>query len=275
MPELGPPVELTDRVREFVADVDALVPGLLDAVHLTGSGASGDWQHESDIDLVFETSRAVTEVDGRVLMALHAATAVGHSVDGIYLTAAQIASGPDGIRSAPQVVSGDFGMARSDGQLTWVTWLEMRHGPAARVSAGRLGPWTARSPGLESRSDVSERASAASRDNLRSYWLPYASDTGERLAARPDDDDVPAEAVEWLALGAQRLVVTIETGRVVSKSAAAEFAARRWPEYAELLTRVLASRRGEAQQGAARPFTVRDARLAAALALDCVALADC
>lgn len=105
--------------------------------------------------------------------------------------------------------------------------------------------------------------------------MPYASDTAARLAARSDDDTVPAEAIEWLALGAQRLVVTIETGRVVSKSAAAEFAAQRWPEYAELLTRVLASRRGEAQPCAAQPFTVRDARRAAALVLDCAALADC
>ena len=268
MPEAGPPVELTERVHEFVAGVDDLIPGLLDAVHLTGSGASGDWQNDSDIDLVFETSRAVTDADARVLLGLHAATAAGHSVDGIYLTAAQIASGPDDIRSAPQVVSGDFGMARPDGQLTWVTWLEMRHGPAALVSAGRLGSWTAHPPGLEGRSGVSERARAAGRDNLRSYWLPYASDTGERLAARSDDDAVPAEAIEWLALGAQRLVVTIETGRVASKSEAAEFAAERWPEYADLLARVLASRRGDNQ-----PFTVRDARLAVALVLDCVALA--
>ncbi|TFD78979.1 hypothetical protein E3T54_05550 [Cryobacterium sp. Sr8] len=276
MTEPGPPVELTDRAREFVADVDALIPGLLDAVHLTGSGASGDWQHDSDIDLVFETSRFVTVVDAKVLVGLHAATAAaGHCVDGIYLTAGQIASGPDGIRSAPQVVSGDFGMARPDGQLTWVTWLEMLHGSAARVNAGRLGSWSKEERDVDTASAVSERASAASRDNLRSYWMPYASDTAARLAARSDDDTVPAEAIEWLALGAQRLVVTIETGRVVSKSAAAEFAAQRWPEYAELLTRVLASRRGEAQPCAAQPFTVRDARRAAALVLDCAALADC
>lgn len=268
VPELHPPVELTRRVRNFVADVDESIPGLVDAVHLTGSGASGDWQHDSDIDLVFATSRAVTEVDARLLLGLHAATAGGHCVDGIYLTAAQIASGPDDIRAAPQIVSADFGMARSDGQLTWVTWLEMLHGPTARVAAGRLGPWTPRSPGLDSQSDVSERAIAASRENLRAYWLPYASDTAERLAARSDDDAVPAEAIEWLALGAQRLVVTIETGRVVSKSEATEFAAARWPEYAELLMRVLESRRGDNQ-----PFTVRDARLAVALVLDCVAFA--
>lgn len=268
MPEPGPPVELTERVRHFVARVEEPSPGLLVAVHLTGSGAAGDWRHDSDIDLVFETSRAVTDADAAALLGLHASTAGGHCVDGIYLTAAQIASGPDAIRSAPQVVSAEFELHRTDGQLTWVTWLEMRQGQTARVESGRLGPWTARSPGLEGDSDASERARAASRENLRSYWLPYATDTAERLTARSDDEAVPAEAIEWLALGAQRLVVTIETGRAVSKSEAAEFAARRWPEYAELLTRVLASRRGANAQ-----FTVSDARLSVALVLDCVTVA--
>jgi len=253
-------------VREFVASVDQLIPGLLNDVHLTGSGATGDWQHDSDIDLVFETSRAVTDVDGAALLSLHAATAGGHSVDGIYLTAAQIASGPDAIPSAPQVVSGEFGMVRPDGQLTWVTWLEMRQGRTAPVQSGRLGPWSEPGPGRADDSDVRERAGAASWENLRSYWLPYASDTAERLAGRSDHETVPAEAIEWLALGAQRLVVTIETGRAVSKSEAAEFAAGRWPQYAELLGRVLASRLGESQQ-----FTVSDARLSVALIRDCVA----
>jgi len=108
----------------------------------------------------------------------------------------------------------------------------------------------------------------AGRENLRSYWLPYATSTAERLAAKRDDDAVSAEAIEWLALGAQRLVVTMETGRAVSKSEAAGFAARRWPEYADVLTRVLASRRGDT-----RLFTVLDARVSVALVLDCVALA--
>jgi hypothetical protein len=126
-----------------------------------------------------------------------------------------------------------------------------------------------RSPGPGKGSDVPDRAIAASRENLRTYWIPYATDTSERLAARTDDEAVPAEAIEWLALGAQRLVVTMETGRVVSKSEAAEFAAGRWPQYAGLLTRVLASRRGASAQ-----FTVSDARLSVALVRDCVAVAD-
>lgn len=269
VPDPRAPARLTERVREFVAGVDEAIPGLLDAVHLTGSGASGDWQHDSDIDLVFETSRPVGAADTAALLRLHASTATGHCVDGIYLTSAQLAAGPDAVASAPQVVSAEFELDKPGGQLTWVTWLEMRLGPTARVASGRLEPWTAGWASLDPASSLSRRAMEASRDNLRSYWLPYAGNTTERLAGRPDDDAVPAEAIEWLALGAQRLVVTMETAAIVSKSEAARFAARRWPEYAELLTRVLASRRGETRQ-----FTVRDAHLSVALVLACVALAE-
>lgn len=268
MPDSEPPIELTERVADFVAKLDAVAPGLLVSVHLTGSGSAGDWQHDSDIDLLFETTRPLAEIETAPISRLHAATAGGHAVDGVYLTSAEMASGPDVVKSAPQVVGGKFAPEQSGGQLTWVTWLEMLGGHSASAAAGRLGSWSAGAPMTRSGSLIAQRAAEASRANLRSYWLPYAVDALERMASRGGAEPVSGEVVEWIALGAQRLLVTIDTGAVVSKSEAAAYAAHRWPEYEDLLVRVLDSRRGGSQ-----PFTVHDARLAAALVQDCVASA--
>ncbi|MGN7799112.1 aminoglycoside adenylyltransferase domain-containing protein [Leifsonia sp. 22587] len=72
-----------------------------------------------------------------------------------------------------------------------------------------------------------------------------------------------------MALGPIRLVATIETGDVLSKTAAAAFAAERWPEHAELLERVVRDRAGERQE-----FTAADGREALTLLRKCVAVAE-
>jgi hypothetical protein len=79
---------------------------------------------------------------------------------------------------------------------------------------------------------------------------------------------VRSETVRWIALGPIRLVATIETGDVLSKTDAAAFAAERWPEHAALLDRAVRDRAGERQT-----FTVVDARQAVQLLRACVDVA--
>jgi hypothetical protein len=68
----------------------------------------------------------------------------------------------------------------------------------------------------------------------------------------------------WITLGPPRLVATIEQGRILSKTQAGEFAAKKWPEYAELIGRVLTSRAtGDGS------FSRTDARQALALLRRC------
>jgi hypothetical protein len=265
MAESEPPKELTARTAAFLAEVESVAPGLVTACHVTGSGANEDWQPDSDIDLVFVTDRALTDPDAIRLESLHAATSGGHPVDGIYLTAGQVDAGPDDIQLAPQSVGGSFEFRCRGGQLTWVTWLEMAQGFRAPVVSGVLGSWSYGVGSEAEQQECEKRAREACRKNLHSYWLPYVAAVEEQLVGRADDDPVAADVVEWIALGAPRLVVTIETGRVSSKSAAAVEAAKRWPQFSELLTRVVASRAGEPQV-----FTVRDSRLAVALVRHCI-----
>lgn len=269
MPEPEPPQELTSRAAAFLAEVESVAPGLVVACHLIGSGSTGDWQHDSDIDLVFVTQRPLTDPDAIRLGTLHAETSGAHPVDGIYLTAGQVEFGPDDIRFAPQSLGGSFEFRCEGGQLTWVTWLEMAQGFRAPVVSGVLGSWSYGLGGDAEQQYYAKRAAEACRESLRSYWLSQAADAEELLAGRADDDPVPAEAVESMALGAPRLVVTIESGQVASKSAAAVYAANRWPQYAAFLARAAASRQGEPQA-----FTVRDGHLAVALVRDCIAEID-
>jgi len=265
MAESEPPKELTARTAAFLAEVESVVPGLVTACHLTGSGGNGDWQRDSDIDLVFVTDRPLTDPDAIRLEGVHAATAGAHPVDGIYLTPGQVDAGPDDIRLAPQCVGGTFEFRCEGGQLTWVTWLEIAQGFRAPVVSGVLGSWSYGVGTDAEQHDYAQRAREASRKNLHSYWLPHVAAVEEQLIGRADDDPVAADAVEWIALGAPRLVVTIETGRVTSKCAAAVDAADRWPQFSELLKRAVASRTGEPQA-----FTVRDGRLAVALVRHCI-----
>jgi len=76
---------------------------------------------------------------------------------------------------------------------------------------------------------------------------------------------VNAVAVQWIALGPARLVATIERGQILSKTEAARFASRKWPEFEDLLSRAVASRAGENVE-----FTVDDAQRAIALFERCV-----
>lgn len=258
------PVLLHDRVSEFVTLISSAAPGALCSVIVIGSAISGDWwPGTSDIDVVFVVMRAFTADEARAVANLHAETVAGGPVDGVYLTDDQIAAGPTATRSAPQVVGGAFTPDQKGAQLTWITWREIEAGFEAKVTAtGCLTKWRASERRFES-SDCGVRV--FSRQNLHEYWAPFIADATAQLVGRADDSEVSAKMLQWIALGPARVAATIDTGRVLSKSAAGRYAAERWPRYAALLSRAIASR-----AGASEPFTALDARQALTLARECV-----
>lgn len=239
----------------FSAAVDAELPGLLSRVHLTGSAGTDDWRAgRSDVDLVFLLGRELVEGDIRVLRRLHADSTASCTVDGIYLTAGQLATGPDAVTRAPQSVDGVFTVDLPGAQLTWVTWLE--------VEAGRTLDGGAVIPLFP---DTAERAARSSRHNLRDYWLRLGRRAGIQSRFLPRGARVPASSVAWVALGPPRLVMTIEDGVVASKTQAGRFAAQQWPQFASLLGRVI-----EYRATGTGAFTNADAREALALLRACV-----
>lgn len=232
-------------IDDFTVRLERAVPKLLERVVATGSAQTDDWRPDrSDVDVVVVTTRPVTAEDTDALTALHA----GGRVDGLYLTPEQLAAGPDSVTSAPQVVHGRFRFDQPGDQLTWVTWLELEQGGAHPLFA-----------------DTAARAALASRLNLVAYWSRVGRRGMFRARFRRGTSLVPGGAVEWIVLGPPRLVVTIEQGRVVSKSDAGRLAAEQWPEHRELIERVLRFRDGGEER-----FTVRDARGALALLRMCV-----
>jgi hypothetical protein len=253
-------------VHAFAREHRRRLPGLLSALVMTGSATLDDWRPGmSDVDLVLITTRPVSPGDLVTIAELHAATRSGTPIDGVYLTESQLAAGPDTIRAAPQVVAGELTASQRGGELTWVTWREIENGVEATVSDDGAPRWercTRRFP------EASEGARVFSRRNLVEYWAPLGSQAREQLAGRSDADTVDASTVRWIALGPARLVVTVESGAIVSKTEAARFAARRWPAFHDLLSRAAASRAGTDVH-----FSVADARLAIALLERCVSLA--
>ncbi|WP_431220519.1 aminoglycoside adenylyltransferase domain-containing protein [Leifsonia xyli] len=230
---------------------------------VTGSAAAGDWHPGvSDIDVVFVVTRDPVD-DLPALAELHAAS--DPHIDGVYLTESEIARGPDVIETAPQVVEGVLVSQLAGAQLSWLTWRELESGVQGVVDGGDV-IWT---PVSDRHPRAAEGVVEFSRENLRGYWQDVGDGVERELSERPDDGPVRAETVRWVAFGPIRMAATLETGEVLSKTAAASFAAERWPEHADLLDRVVRDRAGERQE-----FTAQDGREAVALLRKCVAAAE-
>ncbi|MGO4536315.1 nucleotidyltransferase domain-containing protein [Leifsonia sp. 2MCAF36] len=261
MSEQLPPA-VADALTQFLLEHRRIAPGLVSRAIVTGSAAAGDWHPGSDIDVVFVVNRDPAD-DLAALAELHAAS--DPHIDGVYLTESEIARGPDVVQTAPQVVEGVLVSALAGAQLSWITWRELESGVQGVIDGGDV-IWT---PVSDRHPQTAEGVVAFSRNNLLDYWQPIGDGFEQELSERPDDGPLRSETIRWVTLGPIRLVATMETGDVLSKTAAAAFAAERWPEHAELLERVVRDRAGDRQV-----FTASDGREALALLRKCVAVAE-
>ncbi len=245
-------------LERFVRDVARRLPDLLAEVHPTGSALTDDWQPaHSDVDAVFVVCRPVTTVDVGQLAEAHLATQGVNCVDGVYLTQDELAVGPDNVGAAPQAVDGVFTPTQAGGQLNWVTWRERSTAPRGVVDDGGVVSW--RDPAGEF-TQFDELAQFC-KLNLLTYWSGVVDQWQAALdTGRLTDDEVDTYSVVWTVLGPARLVVTIETGEVISKTASGQFAGERWPEYSSLIERAMRSRSGHWES-----FDVKDARGVVAL----------
>jgi hypothetical protein len=257
------PSAVAEALSAFLLEQARIAPGLVSRAIVTGSAVAGDWHPGvSDIDVVFVVTRDPADELPK-LAELHAASQP--HIDGVYLTESELAHGPETVQTAPQVVEGVLVSELSGAHLSWITWRELEWGAQAVVDGGDV-IWT---PAADRHPGAAQGAVAFSRENLLDYWQGIGDGLEEELEGRPEDGPIRSETVRWVTLGPIRLVATIETGEVLSKTAAASFAAGRWPEHADLLERAVRDRAGERQS-----FTVRDAREALALLRACVAVAE-
>ena len=141
----------------------------------------------------------------------------------------------------------------ASGAGTPVTWLEMSQSPVGRLAADHAVAWRDQPAGSFHRWD---ELVEFCRGNLASYWAALADSWTDALdSGEVGAGAVPGDVVIWTVLGPSRLVATIETRRVISKTEAGRFVARRWPDYASLAEKCI-----RARAGSAATWTVQDAR---------------
>jgi predicted nucleotidyltransferase len=220
------PVAVLDALREWVGAHDEVAPGVVEGLYVVGSVALGDWTPRSDIDVIavvadpsdpdlFDDLAAANEVvRGRT----------GIAIDGPYVAWGDLVVPPMALQR-PWVLDGEYHVDGESFEINPVTWYTLAtYGVTIRGDApATIGVFL----------DETERR-AFVHENLHTYWRGV----GERLAAgveTSDEQEFGSEVLEWVALGVARMLYTLETGDVASKSAAGTWAAHRFAEFAPVL----------------------------------------
>jgi hypothetical protein len=205
---------IPDQVRESVLalleQLDAALPGPIEAAYLTGSVALDDFQPDiSDIDAVFVTDRLLDEPDFEALSRIHQPSRP--HIDVLYVTADELLSDPAEARG-PHSHEGTFASsgAFAANPVEWRT-LQTRaltiRGPDLTpqdvwFDPGILRAWNAR--------------------NLRDYWVGRL---GWLRGCEPTEAIMRWEyGLQWLVLGVPRLHHTIATLDITSKTGAGRYA---------------------------------------------------
>lgn len=245
------PGEVRSLAAQYLAAVDAALPGFVEGLYVVGSAALGAWQPGvSDVDTLIVTSRAADDTDLAVLAEIHAAMPPRPHFDGAYLHRDSFAARPADRPVVPFVVNGEFRTDEPCGELTPVVWLILhRYGVPIRGRAvADLG--------------IGVDLAGLRRynlDNLRTYWQPLADKVREHVRELDDESAVGGDGVAWIMLGPGRLHYTLAFEDIVSKARCAEYLATTFPSWAVLARRAARWRAGE-KVG----FTVKDLREGAA-----------
>lgn len=224
--------------RAWLALVDGLAPGLVTGLHLRGGVGFGEFvPGTSDVDMVAVLARRPTDADLAALEESHAALGeqgLGTPLDGLHVTAADLAGDPDDCPDAPCVLHGWFEPAgRYD--VSPVGWHELAlHSVSVR---GELPPvWTDHA-----------RLVSFTRAALATDWAGFAAS----LAKFPEE--AAAEAATWHVLGAARLHHLLATGAMTSKSAAGRWGLGSYDERWHAVIREALRVRGAGDDGSIPP----------------------
>jgi len=196
---------------------DREAPGAIEGLYVTGSLALGDWQTgRSDIDVVAVLAEPPdSEVTGQLAtaMAMTAEQILPLRLDGPYVSWGDLVV-PSMAVSRPWTLDGVWHVDGDCFQLNPVTWRSVR-----RYAITARGPDPATIGIYDNDSDLREFLLG----NLTGYWSDVRRELvgaiGEMTSA---EATLPAEVIEWSILGVARIHITLESGEIVSKSAAGE-----------------------------------------------------
>lgn len=233
------------------------VPGLVDSLHLVGSAADGDFRPgRSDLDFVAVLSRPATAADLEALTIVHrlyASDLTFPSLDGIWVTAAELAAGPDVATAGPTTRSGDF-VEVGRGNRNPVIWLALRQQPLTVLGEppDRAALW-----------HDPQRLAMWTCENVEDYWTGWLQRASQLFSGR-GLAMLGQAAPMWGVLGISRLHYTLATGRIASKSGAGEHAQsvfndQRWQR---IIAEAVRIRRGTGARSYRNPLARRRDALA-------------
>jgi hypothetical protein len=216
------PSEVASLTTCFLTAADAIVPGLVRGLYMTGSVALGDFRsHCSDVDFVAVSENRPDGAELEGLASVHGVVVAAHPklhFDGIHLTWSDLQGGPIACGPAPFIHAGCFNPSGTFA-IDPVTWHELAdHGlPLRGPLLSGTAVW---------RDNAGLRAWTLG--NLVHYWRPWTI----KYREGPPALDGSHGLVCWGVLGVARLHYTLATGCITSKTAAGQYALkafdRRW-----------------------------------------------
>ncbi|MFD0970331.1 aminoglycoside adenylyltransferase domain-containing protein [Plantactinospora endophytica] len=248
---------------DYLAIVDAELPGRVEGLYLVGSVALDDFRPGvSDVDFVAVTAEPLLPDAARAVGRTHARMARRHRrphFDGIYVTWQDLAADPSTTVDALDAHEGRVRRRGPDGgdPVAWHTLAE--HGvPVRGPRREDVEVWTDR------------RALAAwTHRNLDEYWRRWLHATSRTVSAQ-GFAGLTAQGPAWGVLGVSRLHYTLATGEITSKSGAGRYARETFdPRWRRIVDECLRIRGGGSGPGYRSPFARRrDALDFVAMAID-------
>ncbi|MEO1055927.1 MAG: aminoglycoside adenylyltransferase domain-containing protein [Actinomycetota bacterium] len=227
------PLEVAAALRTWLDVHDEVAPGVIEGLYVVGSAALGDWTPHSDIDVVAVVADP-SDPDLYQWLADSQAglsTAFERPVDGPYVAWGDLVV-PAMAVQRPWVLDGEYHVDGESFEINPVTWYTL-----ATYGIAFRGPEPSTIGVI---SELDERR-AWVRGNVDTYWRGVGERLAAALAGRPTAE-VDGDVLEWTALGIARMLYTYETGDVLSKRAAGQWAAERLPADAELFELAVAVR---------------------------------
>jgi hypothetical protein len=201
-------------VGRYLSLLDAELPGVVEAVYITGSPANGDLRPQpSDIDFVAVTEHALGGRERARLATLHDRLARAHPrppLKGVYATWDELSSAINELPALPTLIVGQRGLQTLPANP--VSWLNLKQCDLRlRGRRPRSLPIT----------DEFADLRAWSMSHLTGYWSAWLRDAQRptRIAA----STWRTMGVVWGVTGAGRALYTLATGELGSRTAAMAF----------------------------------------------------
>ena len=219
--------EAQQVLEKLLVGLESESPGLITDLYITGSLALGDCRPDkSDIDLVLvrndDADNATTIAALEPLLANLCRTHPRPMLDGLVLSASDLAAGPDRTEGDRPIIFDNIVRLDSDGRgRNPVTWETIRQCGIAYRGApiDRDDLW-----------HDPKRLDAWTRENLDSYWRKWLV-RSDRLFTRRGLASLDTSSAEWGVLGVTRLHYTLATGLVTSKHGAGMYALETFPSH--------------------------------------------